>query len=232
MIRDAEQSSSFTIRLVTNDPKRPEAMIAVRARARSLDYSVTPRKIDFGPIPIGASCRKSARISRRADARTRDLKSLRIECQSPWIGAAVMERVEGPLGPFRYKMSGRRGDGAPVLEATGEGLVLPRLSVSPAHLILATEGMAQSHCTRLIMIRNCTGESLGRIIRIDAPPGATVAATSGVDEDKSRRRLRVSADLRDLAKNLGAKELRIWFEGEPDPLAIQLVCERSTNTHP
>jgi hypothetical protein len=239
-IRTAGQHLQFPVRIMSDDPDSPQTVVGVRARGAPPPLQLTPERVDFPEVPAGTgpvqrlSLKAAAGKARPAPdevavTSAEGLVSAEVEAQrgdDPAESAviAVRPRADLATGPFTDTLTIRVAVLDYAAQVPVRGTVVPLLVASPKAVLFGNIVRGSPPRHRDIEVRRTDGKALADLAKTSAPPGLRVeeADPTSTARGKPGRTLRIGLDPAALKEDVKGAEIRLWFAGEPQPVAVKV----------
>lgn len=213
---------STVVRVHSDDPKTPVLQLTVAARCPAV-VQVSPQHLTFGAVPAGVVHERTLTLTEQR--KPRDQLSLRASGEhvkavwgpgdSPQIKVTILGTA--PLGYFAgtVEVADPADQGNRVVIPVTANIAPPLYS-APRSVDLGV--LAEGRTFKLIVWKT-DGSQLGKLTRVHALPELVVRdrPTGGV----GRRLVEISQSGEVGSK--GVDELKLWFEGEKEPLVVSLT---------
>jgi Protein of unknown function (DUF1573) len=232
---------AFGVSLSTNDPAQPESVLFVQASPAPPPIRPEQAEIDFGMVPLGASPQKSVRMLSTSGA-AMFASDCQLDLQTPpaAVDAHVRAEESGSGRSFVLVVSPRKGlplgSFADILrltfhDANGDhdftvpirGVVTRSVIASPS-TVYFDDTQGDARVTRIVLIRRPDGHALASIRKMETPPAVQAEEDSLGDTGKTVRRIRLTLDRGGALNHEFQANLRIWIEGEVEPLTIRMTA--------
>lgn len=177
-----------SVKINSNALNSPESMIYVTGKVSTLSRA-SPSAIRFGEVPIGTtpSARvkidmtgygSSAGVTGNSEEGTTTIRRIvsdssdsKEKPSSAEFNVTLKDRAS--LGAFTDTLFFHVSGSKQVIKVPVNGWIVPKYVVTPAALLISSH-----QPRRNLVIRRPDGHSIGRIEKVDAPPGVTVRQTS------------------------------------------------------
>lgn len=247
-LRPGERQLSFPVRISSNDPETPVATLLVVARAGPPLLHTEPARVAFGEVAIGTAASRELRLFTPEGRPWPANEPVTVESASGTIQAqtkrleengaaatlvvAVQPRPKLPLGCFNDTLTLRPAGTSRSVEIAVHGNIVPPVLVSPTALYFGDVTPSSNPLQRFVMLRRTDGKPLAKVVKSTAPLPLNIAEADAPESNSKVMRLRVTLAPDVLRQDIRNGELRIWLEGEPEPLVVRLMIFRVGTTKP
>ena len=130
-----------------------------------------------------------------------------------------------PLGPFgdtlRLVFHDANGDHSLAVPFHGE--ITRRVVASPG-TVYFDDSQGDGGRTRVLIVRRPDGQKMSPLHKIEAPPAVQAVEDSPDEAAKTVRRIRLTLNRGAPVNEEYRADLRVWIEGEADPLTVSLIA--------
>ncbi len=248
-LRPGQPSLSFPVQITSNDPASPVTVCLVRAALGPAALRADPAAVSFGEVATGTAPTRRVRILDAEGHTWPAGRPLTVEVGDGLVQAQTVSvkgsggsamalevrlRSNLPLGPFHDALTLRPANGRSSIVVPIEGRVVPLLLVSPTSLYFGDIAPTAGLLRRYVMVRRTDGKVPGSVLKHTAPLPIEIAEVHGKLPSGSRATLclGMTIDSRKVHRDVPHGELRLWLDGEPEPLVVGLMIFQKRKTRP
>jgi hypothetical protein len=230
------------IRIRSNDPERPEVVHLVVAEPIPPALRTSPANtVDLGPFLVGQEPTRRVQVlkpdgtgwpaSERLCVKTThgDIQVIRarvhVDASMPDVLALdIRPRAGLPVGPFSDTLLITPSGGAPDVELTVLGTVMPRVQIVPNPVYFGTLSGGSQTFQRIIMLKRNDGKSLSGIVRSAGCNALQIDETqpSGGSPLAAIRRFVLTLRPELLRRDATGGKLQLWLDGESTPVEVEV----------
>ncbi len=235
------QNLFFPVRIASNDPTAPEAIVMIRADLAPPPLRADPAHLDFGQVAVGINPSQRLELRRGDGSPWPAEEAVTVESMKGLVRAEalprntagsatglvleVRPRSDLPAGAFADTLLLRPAGSDRVVQVAVEGHLVPPIVAVPSAVYFGDLDQRSGLLTRLVHLKRTDGKRLPRLVRNTVPPGLQV------DESKLEsgqaihmRRIVVTLDPSLVREDLKDGKLLLWLENEAEPVTIKVMA--------
>jgi len=243
-VRKESQHVAFSVRIFSNDPETPEAVVLVRAAAAPPPIRTEPNSLDFSEVAHGSIPTQRLKLL-TPDGKpwpasepvvAKSATGLVVaECLPPTGAAPDAALVlavrlclspDQPFGAFEDTLSIRPALSEHAIEIPVRGKMVPLYVVSPNALFFGdVDPHGSKTMKRRLVVRRTDGKPMPRMVKHTVPPGLVMQDTvetvqSGVTD---ARYFDISLDPGEIREDLKDGRVLLWLEGQSQAIEAGVV---------